>query len=178
MANWFDRGFMGYLRQAGAGLPPTRQQAPAQAAPAYQPDPNKPPPGEDPDTWRERLRASNELTAFVATGDGREGSYDARLAEQRAREQAKPQGLASLATGAPSGLSTAKGAPYSSEGTPRPSGQATLSQQAPTGLAQLTQQPPPSTFSTTVPLGSHERDRMQQDNTSDADAWWRNRGNY
>ena len=69
----------------------------------------------------------------------------------------------------------------------RPRGLAALSQQQPpvmpqplgpqTGLARL-QPPPPSSFTTTVPLGSHERDRMQQDNTADADAWWRDRRNY
>lgn len=37
---------------------------------------------------------------------------------------------------------------------------------------------PVATTMPTIALGSHERDRMQQDNTDDADAWWRKKENY
>lgn len=37
---------------------------------------------------------------------------------------------------------------------------------------------PVATTMPTIALGSHERDRMQQDNTDDADAWWRNKDKY
>ena len=39
-------------------------------------------------------------------------------------------------------------------------------------------QEPAPTMMPTIALGPHERDRMQQDNTSDADAWWRKKENY
>lgn len=37
---------------------------------------------------------------------------------------------------------------------------------------------PVATTMPTIALGSHERDRVQQDNTEDADAWWRNKDKY
>jgi hypothetical protein len=40
------------------------------------------------------------------------------------------------------------------------------------------EQAPVATTMPTIALGSHERDRMQQDNTSEDDAWWRKKENY
>ena len=81
-------------------------------------------------------------------------------------------------------------APAGSGGT-LPGGLAALMQQPgspqPGGIAApygVPAQPPPPSYSgmgssnPTPVLGNHERDRMQQDGTADADAWWRNRGNY
>lgn len=126
--NLLGGGFLRYLASLGA-----RPQVNV---------PNASPPGEDPDTWRERSRASTELAA-----------YDTRRAEQRAHGQNAQPYVPPLG----GGLAALRGEP---------------AQPAPLSYSGMGSSNP------TPVLGNYERDRMQQDNTGDADAWWRNRGNY